>query len=91
MRLNASCILAAIPSPNTSLAQADGSLLPLTPTGVFHVEQLHLNRPALVAHRLAERSLQSARQELLMLRQRLAVLRREEEEMSRQAENLGQT
>ena len=72
------------------LAQ-DGSLLPLTPTGAFHIEQLHLNRPALVAHRLAERSLQSERQELLTLRQRLAALRREEEEVRREAENLEQT
>jgi hypothetical protein len=73
------------------LAQADGTLLPLTPTGAFHIEQLRLNRPALVAHRLAERSLQSERQELLMLRQRLVALRREEEEVRREAENLEQT
>jgi hypothetical protein len=51
---------------------------------------LHLNRPALVAHRLAARHLQSERQELLALRQRLAELRRIDEEVRRQLEGLEQ-
>jgi len=50
---------------------------------------LHLNRPTLIAHRLVERQLQLAWQELLDLRQRLAELRREEEEVRRQEEDLG--
>jgi hypothetical protein len=73
------------------LEQPDGTLRPLTPTGAFHIEQLHLNRPALVAHRLAERQLQVERRELLALRQRLAELRRQEEEVRRQEEGLEQT
>ena len=73
------------------LEQEDGTLYALTPTGAFHIAQLHLNRPTLIAHRLVERQLQLARQELLALRQRLAELRREEEEVRRQEEDLGRT
>jgi hypothetical protein len=73
------------------LEQEDGTLYALTPTGAFHIAQLRLNRPALIAHRLAERQLQLARQELLALRQRLAELCREEEEVRRQEEDLGRT
>ena len=77
--------------PEHILEQEDGTLCALTPTGAFHIAQLHLNRPALMAHRLVERQLQLARQELLALRQRLAELRREEEEVRRQEEDLGRT
>jgi hypothetical protein len=66
----------------------DGTLQPLTPTGAFHIQQLRLNRPALIAHRLAEQQLQAERQELLALRQRLAELRREEEELEERAEDV---
>ena len=72
-----------------TLEQEDGTLHALTPTGAFHIAQLHLNRPAVIAHRLVERQLQLARQELLVLRQQLAELRREEEEVRRQEEDLG--
>ena len=75
--------------PEHILEQEDGTLYALTPTGAFHIAQLHLNRPTLIAHRLVERQLQLARQELLALRQRLAELRREEEEVRRQEEDLG--
>jgi len=77
--------------PEHILEQEDGTLYALTPTGAFHIAQLHLNRPTLIAHRLVERQLQLARQELLALRQRLAELRREEEEVRRQEEDLGRT
>jgi hypothetical protein len=77
--------------PEHILEQEDGTLYALTPTGAFHIAQLHLNCPALIAHRLVEQQLRLARQELLMLRQRLAELRREEEEVRRQAEDLGRT
>jgi hypothetical protein len=70
------------------IEQQDGTLHALTLTGAWHIEQLHLNRPALIAHRLAERQLQFARQELLALRQRLAELQRGEEEARRQEEDL---
>ena len=75
--------------PEHLLEQEDGTLYALTPTGAFHIAQLHLNRPTLIAHRLVERHLQFARQELLALRQRLAELRREAEEVRRQEEDLG--
>jgi hypothetical protein len=77
--------------PEHILEQEDGTLYAQTPTGAFHIAQLHLNRPALIAHRLVERHLQLARQELRALRQRLAELRREEEEVRRQEEDLGRT
>lgn len=32
-----------------------GELIPLTPTGTFHIERLHLNRPQLIARRLQRR------------------------------------
>lgn len=65
--------------------QEDGTLLGLTETGRFHIEQLRLNRPALVAHRLEKRwrkreaqrhaeimrSFAEAQQEIRVLRQRL--------------------
>jgi hypothetical protein len=72
------------------LEQEDGTLYALTPTGAFYMAQLRLNRPALSAHRLVERQLQLAWQELLALRQRLAALRRQEE-VRRQQEELGRT
>jgi hypothetical protein len=68
------------------LERDDGTLHPLTLTGAFHIEQLHLNRPTLIAHRLAERQLQAERQELRALGQRLAELRQEEEELEEREE-----
>ena len=67
------------------VVQSCGALAP----AVRYIAQLHLNRPALIAHRLVERQLQLARQELLALRQRLAELQTEEEEVRRQEEDLG--
>jgi hypothetical protein len=74
--------------PEHIIEQEDGTLHALTPTGAFHIEQLRLNRPTLIAHRLAGRQLQSERRELLALRQRLAELRREEEDVRRQEDDL---
>jgi hypothetical protein len=68
------------------LEQEDGMLQGLTSTGHFHIVQLRLNRPALVAYRLEKRRrereriyhtevlqrLAEAQQELRFLRQRLA-------------------
>ena len=67
------------------IAQEDGTLLGLTETARFHIEQLRLNRPALATHRLERRrreqearrhaeilqSLLEARQEIGLLRRRL--------------------
>jgi len=49
------------------LNDATGHLEALTETGRFHITLLHLNRPALVAHRLRRRraELRAARQQLL--------------------------
>lgn len=52
----------------------DEMLLPLTETGVFHVEHLRLNRPALLAHRRETRRLENARQIQAALLAHLAEL-----------------
>jgi hypothetical protein len=67
------------------MEQEDGTLLGLTSTGHFHIQQLRLNRPALVAYRLEKlrrererlyhtevlQRLAEAQRELHLLRQRL--------------------
>src|SRR5256885_4842407 len=40
----------------------DGTLIPLTETCAFHIEQLRLNRSALLSHRRESHLLQAARQ-----------------------------
>jgi hypothetical protein len=62
---------------------AEGTLAGLTETGKFHIQQLQLNRPALVAHRLARK-----RQEVLT--QRLDALLQQQDELRRQVEGLEQ-
>ena len=64
--------------------EADGRLRGLTETGIFHVQRLHLNRPQLVAQRLARRihaeirqALATSRQEEAARLQRLAALEEE--------------
>ena len=52
----------------------DGTLIPLTETGAFHIEQLRLNRSALLAHRREFHLLQAARQSQEILLERLAEL-----------------
>jgi hypothetical protein len=51
--------------------QSDGTLVGLTETGRFHIERLHLNRPALVAHRLQARRAERNERELAELQRRL--------------------
>lgn len=60
---------------------ADGSLLPLSETGLFHIDRLRLNRAPLIARRLrwqrlaqAERATAMAREEVMQLRQRIGEL-----------------
>ena len=55
------------PTKHLRLDESTGLLEALTETGHFHITLLHLNRPALVAHRLRRRraSLREARQQLL--------------------------
>jgi HNH endonuclease len=53
-----------------------GELRPLTPTGEFHIRLLHLNRPPLVAHRLARQAADLLRQRIHLLEEQ--VKQREE-------------
>jgi len=48
-----------------------GELEPLTDTGAFHIRLLHLNRPPLVAHRLARRATNILRQRILLLQEQI--------------------
>lgn len=52
----------------------DGSLSPLTPTGVFTLDRLRLNRPPLVAHRLFKRKNNEEAHLLNRYRELLALL-----------------
>ncbi len=49
-----------------------GELEPLTPTGVFHLRLMQLNRPELIAHRLERRAVVVLRQQSFRLQERLA-------------------
>ncbi len=49
-----------------------GELEPLTPTGVFHLGLLQLNRPELIAHRLERRAVAVLRRLVPSLQERLA-------------------
>ena len=59
------------------LEQEDGTLLGLTSTGHFHIGQLRLNRPALVAYRLEKRRRERERIQHTEVLQRLAEAQRE--------------
>jgi len=59
------------------LEQEDGTLLGLTSTGHFHIVQLRLNRPALVAYRLEKRQRERERRHYTEVLQRLAEAQRE--------------
>ncbi len=48
-----------------------GELAPLTATGEFHVNLLDLNRPPLVAHRLAKRAHQVMQERIRLLEERV--------------------
>jgi HNH endonuclease len=56
------------PKQHWRLDEATGRLEPISESGRFHITLLHLNRSALVAHRLSERHqlLLAAKTELLM-------------------------
>jgi hypothetical protein len=47
--------------------ETTGELEPLTPTGAFHIQLLHLNRPPLIAHRLARRAADLQHQRIRLL------------------------
>jgi HNH endonuclease len=75
--------------------QPDGTVTGLTETGRFHVEQIQLNRPPLIAHRLARRrevELRQALEEALRqqegLRQRVAALEQAVAEAERRLSSL---
>lgn len=54
--------------------EATGHLQGLTPTGVFHITVLRLNRPQLVAHRLARRLHKILEEKIHLLEQQNAQL-----------------
>jgi hypothetical protein len=75
--------------------EADGHLIALTETGVFHIARLRLNRPPLVALRRArreraklQRELVEAREERAHLQERIDALERELEEVLAQLARL---
>lgn len=68
--------------------QDDGTLLPITPTGAFHIERLRLNRAALVAHRSEQRLIDLAHQAQAELLRRLAELERQAQDLTAQLEQL---
>jgi hypothetical protein len=53
-----------------------GYLHGLTPTGVFHIALLRLNRPQLVTHRLAQRLQRVFEEKIRLLEQQNAELQR---------------
>jgi HNH endonuclease len=63
--------------------QLDGTLIGHTETGQFHIQQLQLNRPPLIAHR-------RERQRRAVLRQTLDEALRRQEELRRRVEALEQ-
>ena len=76
------------------VGEADGRLRGLTETGTFHIQRLHLNRPQLIAHRLARRintevrrTIEISQQEEAAHLQRLAEL---EEALQAALQRLGQ-
>jgi HNH endonuclease len=54
--------------------ESDGTLRPLTDTGAFHIEWLHLNRQQLVAYRRERKIVEAARQAEARLVQLLEYL-----------------
>ena len=56
--------------------EAIGHLQGLTPTGAFHITVLRLNRPQLVAHRLARRLQKILQEKIRLLEQQNAQLER---------------
>lgn len=54
--------------------QNTGHLLGLTPTGAFHIALLRLNRPQLIAHRLARRLQRILEEKIRLLEQQNAEL-----------------
>jgi len=75
------------------LNESTGLLEALTETGHFHITLLHLNRPALVAHRLRRRraELREARQQLLKAEnsELRAIIAAQQEYISRVRQLLG--
>jgi hypothetical protein len=64
----------------------DGVLEPLSETGAFHIWQLRLNRPALVAQRREQRSVSAILQALAAMTARLDQLERDLHDMARRIE-----
>jgi hypothetical protein len=69
-------IIRSTPAPGATLARAITGQHGLTPTGIFHITLLRLNRPQLVAHRLALRLQAVLREKISLLEQQNAELER---------------
>jgi hypothetical protein len=70
--------------------QEDGTLRPLTQTGAFHIERLHLNRWPLVAYRQERRLLQAASRAQARILERLQRLEEQVQTLTAQLEELDQ-
>ena len=66
----------------------DGKLIPLSETGRFHIKRLHLNRSALIAHRLQVHRSERNSQERIELQQRLAEADQEITRLRRRLERM---
>jgi hypothetical protein len=70
--------------------QEDGTLIGLTETARFHIQQLRLNRPALVSHRLENRRRASEVAHHVQVLQNLAEAQREIRRLRQRLEQLEQ-
>jgi|SRR5579884_401454 len=70
------------------IEQEDGTLRPLSETGAFHIEKLHLNRPQLIEYRCDRRRLEAARQAQTRLLERLQRLEEQVTSLATQLEQL---
>jgi HNH endonuclease len=77
------------PAEHLALSE-DGSLRGLTETGSFHIQRLHLNRPALAARRARELRLQTAHAAQRRMVQQLTDLQGELDQLKSQIQSLQQ-
>jgi hypothetical protein len=68
--------------------QEDGTLAPLTETGAFHIERLHLNRQQLIAYRRERRFVEAPRQAQARTVERLGELEKEVQDLLAQVQKI---
>ena len=64
-------------------ALPDGTLRGITETGRFHLQRLHLNRPALIAHRLDAQERQQERERIARIEAELEQIRTQRDALLR--------